>query len=170
MNNILITGTVYNLNNEDQILIKEMAETICKQNRNYFVENYQKDKKMSLMEMNLNGFGAELAFCRLCNLEFNYSTNETENHFSQVDAKLKNGICIDIKNTVYSNGKLIVRQGKEQKLLDIYVLMTGTFPNFKFSGWALYNEIINTANIENLGCGNAYTLPQYKLYQELLYE
>ena len=33
-----------------------------------------------------------------------------------MDAILKNGKTVDVKNTVYSSGKLIVRTGKDKRL------------------------------------------------------
>jgi hypothetical protein len=156
-------GTEYHLNADEQKMILEMAETICKQERSYFVEKYKRDKTIPLMEMNKNGFGAELAFCKLCEIEFDSSTVEKESHFNKVDAVLPDGTTVDVKTTVYRTGKLIVRHGKEQKVVDIYVLMTGTFPTFTFCGWSSYEQIIKEDNTENLGWGNAYSLTQDKL-------
>lgn len=99
---------------------------------------------------------------------FDSSTVEKESHFSKVDTILPDGTSVDIKTTVYKNGKLIVRCGKEKKIVDVYVLMTGVFPTFTFCGWISYAEIIKTENIVNLGWGNAYTLHQNKLKQELI--
>jgi hypothetical protein len=163
----LIFGTKYSLNDYEQNLINNMSETICGQGRLHFTNNYQRDKSMKLHQMNLNGFGAELAFCRLCNVSFDSSTIEKESHFTKVDATLKNGKTVDVKNTVYSSGKLIVRTGKEQKIVDLYALMIGTFPNFIFSGWASYEQIIQPKFIKDLGWGSAYTLTQNELNKEL---
>ena len=163
----LIKNTTYVLNEKDKKLIQEMSDKICSQDRSFFTNNFKRDKSISLNEMNLNGFGAELAFCNLSNVLFDNSTIEKESHFSKVDAVLKNGKTIDVKNTIYTNGKLIVRLGKEQKVVDIYALMTGKFPNFKFCGWAKYEEIIQAKNIVNLGWGDAYALNQNQLNDEL---
>ena len=46
--------------------------------------------------------------------------------------EVKNWETVDVKNTVYPNGKLLVRTGKEEKYVDIYALMIGTFPDFVF--------------------------------------
>jgi hypothetical protein len=166
-NKLLKTGTVYHLSNDEQKLIIKMAETICNQDRRYFVDKYKKDKSMSLLEMNKNGFGAELAFCRLCKVTFDSSTVEKESHFNKVDATLPDGTTVDVKTTVHKNGKLIVRHGKEQKVVDVYALLTGTFPTFTFCGWISYEGIIKIEHTENLGWGNAYSLPQTKLNQAL---
>ena len=71
--------------------------------------------------MNLNGFVAELAFCRMCDVSFDSSTNKHASHYNNPDATLENGLAVDVKNTVYPNSKLIVRIGKEHKKVNIYV-------------------------------------------------
>ncbi|MDA7741570.1 hypothetical protein N8866_00330 [bacterium] len=128
-------GTQMELSQKDQELIKDMSAAICNQDRSYFVNNYKKDKSVKLYNMNLNGFGAELAFCRLCGVAFDSSTNKNESHYNNPDAVLNNRLTVDVKNTVYPKGKLIVRTGKEHKKVDLYALVTGTFPSFRFSGW-----------------------------------
>lgn len=164
----LTAGTVYVLDELEIKAIQEMSDKICAQDRSFFIDNFKRDKLTPLNEMNLNGFGAELAFCKLCNVEFDYSTIEKESHFSKDDAVLKNGKTVDVKTTVYTNGKLLVRVGKEQKVVDIYALMIGKFPQFKFCGWAAYEEIIQVKNIVNyLSFGDSYTLTQSQLNNEL---
>lgn len=160
-------GTVYNLQLRDQQIIKNMSDLICRQDRTYFTSNYQRDKTMSLDELNINGFGAELAFCRLCNIDFDSMTNEKESHFTKADCTLTDGRTVDVKNTKYSSGKLIVRCGKEEKKVGIFVLMTGVFPIYTFRGWSTYEQIIQPENIINLGKGDAYCLTQSCLYLTL---
>ena len=159
----LYYGNTIKLTRMDQQLIKNMSESICKQDRSYFVDNYKRDKAMDFYQMNLNGFGAELAFCRFCSIEFDSSTDQNENHFNKVDATLKNDKTVDVKNTTYPNGKLLVRLGKEKKYVDLYALVTGTLPVFKFSGWIGYKDIIKPELIKNLGTGDSYCLSQNKL-------
>ena len=78
-------------------------------------------------------------------------------------------ITIDVKNTTYKNGRLLVRLGKEKKYVDGYALMTGEFPTFTFSGWSSYDQIINPDNIGTLGnySTKSYILNQYQLNKEL---
>ena len=167
MSDFLNYGTSLELTKSDQELIKDMSANICQQDRSYFVNNFKRDKTMKLYEMNLNGFGAELSFCRLCGVEFDSSTDQKESHFSNADAILKDGTTVDVKNTTYPNGKLLVRTGKERKLIDIYALVIGTFPVFKFSGWASYKDIIQQELIVDLGWGDSYCLPQTNLRKSL---
>ena len=163
----LRSSTYLTLTKEDQQTIKDMSDAICKQDRSYFVDNFKRDKTMDLNRVNLNGFGAELAFCRLCEIEFDSSTNQGENHFNKTDATLKNGMTIDVKSTVYLSGKLIIRKGKENKKVNSYVLMIGEFPTFKFAGWTRYKDIIQEELIVDMGTGDSYLLPQGSLYKTL---
>ena len=167
MSDFLNYGTSLELTKSDQELIKDMSANICQQDRSYFVDNFKRDKITTLYKMNLNGFGAELAFCRLCDVKFDSSTDQKESHFSNADAILKDGTTVDVKNTTYPNGRLIVRTGKESKQIDIYALVIGTFPVFKFSGWAKYQDIIQKKLIVNLGGGDSYCLTQNSLRKSL---
>lgn len=156
-------GIKYILCEQDKLLIQNMSESICKQKRDYFVNNFKKDKTMSLYEMNLNGFGAELAFCRLCKIDFDSSINENENHFIKSDCVLPDKRTVDVKNTIYKNGNLIIRCGKQDFKIDVYVLMIGVFAEYYYSGWASYNQIIKPERIKNLGWGDAYCMAQNEL-------
>lgn len=61
----LVYGTKYELTIDEQRVITNMSDAICGQGRLHFTSNYKRDKSMKLHQMNLNGFGAELAFCKL---------------------------------------------------------------------------------------------------------
>jgi hypothetical protein len=82
---------------------------------------------------------------------------------------LNNGLSVDVKTTVYDNGRLAIRLGKEAKKVDLYALMTGNFPTFKFAGWKEYDVIIDKKLLLDLGWGAAYCLPQEKLNKILKY-
>jgi hypothetical protein len=165
----LIYGMTYTLNNEEQELIKQMSDKLNNQDESYFINNYKVDKKMKFYTMCLNGFSAELAFCKMCNVEFDNGTSSNKNYFNSNDAVLKNGKTIDVKNTTYKNGRLLVRVGKEEKYVNGYALMTGEFPTFTFSGWSSYENIIKPTNIGTLGNypTKSYILNQYELNKEL---
>ena len=166
--NYLISGKTLSLKYSDQKLIIDMAIAICGQDRSYFIDNYKIDKSTGLYQMNLNGFGAELAFCRLCDIKFDNSTVDGENYFNKDDAIMKDGRTVDVKNTVYPSGRLLIRIGKEKKYVDIYVLMIGVLPNFRFSGYIDYKDIIKPELIKNFSRGDSYCLNQSDLNKYLL--
>jgi len=106
-----------------------------------------------------DGFGAELAFCKLCNLYPDFSIGIRSGGF---DCKL-NGNRVDVKQTPYENGRLLGWIKKQRGESDIYVLMIGTLPTFRFVGWTTDSELINKKNITNLGHGETYAMAQYQL-------
>ena len=157
----------HSLSEKDQATIVFMAEALELQKREYFVNNIKMDKKMLFLDMNKNGFGAELSFCRMSNLPFDDSTKEEENHFRKPDCILPNGWSVDVKNTTYTSGSLITWIGKEVAGANIYVLMVGSFPTFTFKGWATSEMLIKKENIKNVGHGDGYWLSQKELIKDL---
>ena len=81
----MTSPAIHILSEPDQKLITKMATIICEQQREYFVSHTKRDKSMEFYKMNLNGFGAELAFCRLAKVEFDESVIENENHFKSTN-------------------------------------------------------------------------------------
>jgi len=163
-------GDSYELNFKQQQIILNMADEIAKQDRSYFELNFKKDKSMDLAIMNINGFGAELAFCILTNSKFDNTTNPDENHFLKDDAVLRDGRTVDVKTTVYKTGKLMIRYGKEDKKVDLYALMVGEFPKYTFKGWISYDDIIKQQNIVELPQGKSYVKTQEELNHNLIIE
>ena len=154
---------IYKLTETDQQIIRDMATKIENQGRRYFKNNYKIDKSMLFYDMNVNGFGAELAFCRLFNTKFDMGTNQYENHFNKNDTVLNTGESVDVKTTKYKSGRLLVRLGKEKKKVDLYCLMIGEFPTFEFKGFARYDDIIDSSNIIEIKGVPSYALTQDKL-------
>ena len=158
----MVAGIEYKLTETEIKIIQNMSKTICDQGRDYFVDNFKYDKITTLYDMNVNGFGAELAFCRLAEIEFDSSTISFENHFLKHDCILPDGRTVDVKNTKYSTGSLIVGKGKEKMKVDVYVLMIGIFPKYKFVGWCSYLNMINTFGTDDK-FSNCYCIKQINL-------
>lgn len=159
-------GLKHILIESDQEIIRKTAKEISDQGRLHFVNNLKRNK-FSLYETELEGFGAEMAFCRMVGSFFNRTTNENEDYSVKYDCVLPDGRTVDIKNTKYPNGKLLVLFGKERFVVDMYVLMTGVFPSYIFRGWAAYSDIINSENIKDLGYGPNYIFEQHQLNKTL---
>lgn len=156
-------GDTHTLSDSDILMINQMADVICSQKRDFFVSNVKRDNKLSFREMNVNGFGAELSFCRLANIEFDQSTDERDNHFKRADCVLSDGRTVDVKHTVYKTGRIMVTASKSQVKVDIYALMVGTFPVFKFAGWIKYEDLVKDENVQDWGYGKTYMAGQDKL-------
>lgn len=156
-------GLKHILIESDQEIIRKMAKEISDQGRLHFVNNFKVNKELELLEMNTNGFGAELAFCNMAGAEFDSSTNGSESHFKKVDCTLPDKRTVDVKTTVYTTGKLFIRCGKEATKVDIFVLMTGKFPVFTFRGWANYSELVDPKKIRDFGYIKSYCLEQHEL-------
>ena len=116
--------------------------------------NITDDKRgnQSNEDTDVNGFGAEYAFAKLANVMPDFTVSPRR---GGIDCVLPNGITVDVKQTKLSNGKLI---SKKDSGSDIYVLMVGTLPVYKFIGWALSKHLINQK--VNLGHGLTYCLSQ----------
>ena len=154
--------TKHILSEEDQATIKTMAETISKQKREEF-QKVRFDKDMPFYDMNLNGFGAELSFCRLCNVPFDSSTIENANHFNMPDCIVEPYGIIDVKTTKYKTGVLLAGKHKKESKANAYALMVGSFPEYVFMGWAYKEELFKEENLRDLGKGTSYCLSQDRL-------
>lgn len=112
-------------------------------------------------ETDLEGIGAELAFCKLMNV---YPDLQCENR-PVADATLPCGKTVDVKSTTYEDGKLAVTLWKKPTV-DLFALMVGRFPTYRLAGFRPAQEVISLLNIGNLGHGETYVLEQWQLNQK----
>jgi hypothetical protein len=108
----------------------------------------------------LEGFASELAAAKLLNLYPDLQIDKVPNH----DLIFK-GVTIDVKATKYNSGRLIAGLNKNLKECDYYMLMVGTFPEYRCGGVASKKELLNKETITNLGWGNLHALEQHELKQ-----
>ena len=148
------------LNDFEQFITKMMMKLRQKRSREANHTNTPYGKSQD--EIDLDGYGAELAFCKLFNLypEFTYHAR-----VGGYDCLSHSGHRIDVKNTVYYNGHLLVKSSKKPGESDIYVLMVGHFPTYKIAGFATEQELLKTENLKDFGGYNkpGYAIPQDKL-------
>jgi hypothetical protein len=113
----------------------------------------------------LNGVGGELAFCRAANVYPDFTIIGEGELTPVADCHMFGGTW-DIKTTVYTNGKLLLRPSKVEKkrTCDYYVLVTGKMPKYRIVGWASAAELIDKKNLIDLGHGPTYALEQDKLH------
>jgi hypothetical protein len=145
--------------------LNEIEQSICKHIAEQRYLNARKkgivDRKLGGQTTeitDLDGFGAEMAFCKIANCYPDLKIG-LDNDYDC----LYNGLKIDVKQTKYKKGRLLATLKKTNSDVDIYVLMIGEFPNYEFIGWARKDDLIKPENIKDLGRGNGYVLEQSQL-------
>jgi hypothetical protein len=121
------------------------------------------DKKISSIpneDIDIDGFGAELAFCKMANI---YPDLSIEPRCGGHDAVLRSGFTVDIKQTRHQGGKLLATTKKSTSDADIYVLMVGQVPDFVFMGWVESTFLLRADTITDLGYGPTHCLSADKL-------
>lgn len=109
-------------------------------------------------QMEINSVGAEIAFCKYMNVYPDLNTD----HFGTEDAILKNGFRVDVKNTRYKNGRLMVKAINRDKC-EVYALLIGEFPVYKFAGFATKEELFREENLNTNYDHPAYCMDQGQL-------
>lgn len=147
------------LSKEEQIIAKMLARKRYRNARKKGIP----DKKIGKQDnwfTDLNGVGAEMAFCK----RFNYYPDLQITEIPDFDAISHKGKTIDVKTTKYKSGKLVAAKWKTNKNpADIYVLMVGEFPRYEFKGYATKEELFKEENLKDLGHGKGYALNQNQL-------
>lgn len=140
---------------------QRMAHWLAKQrhamNRQSGTQN-QRVGPQSDEETDLEGIGAEIAFCRMMNVYPDLSLDGRPNH----DAVFF-GSTVDVKATKYRNGHLLAVRGKVDKPAEIYALMVGEFPSYRFAGLMPSCSFLLPERIADFGYGQSYAASQSDL-------
>jgi len=115
--------------------------------------------------MDLNGFGGELAFAKGFNVFPDFSIFVRSAHRGEDsggDAKLPNGLIVDVKTTTRIDGRLLAQPWKIPGV-DLFALMTGTFPTYIFRGFMPASELLSDYRLIDLGYGQGYAAEQREL-------
>ncbi len=150
---------VITLNESEQRIARHLGNARFQYGRNNGVEN-KRVGNQSDQETDLNGMGAELAFCK----HFNIYPDLQIGVLSDDDCNLPNGLGVDVKTTKYPNGRLLVGLNKKAKPSGAYALMIGTFPTYRYAGIISAERLFKDENIGNTGHGNCYLIDQENLY------
>ena len=151
------------LNDAEQKLAKYVAKGRYKNARS----NGVKDGKMgdqSNWQTDLEGVAAEIAYCKYANLYPDLEIDDPAN-LPIHDSISPKGHTIDVKSTTYEDGKLLAVIGKVNKRCNIYVLVTGRFPDYLIKGWATEHMLFIPENIGDLGHGKGYMLVQDDIHK-----
>jgi len=150
---------VVELNEVEQQLARTIARLRFENNRSES-KNNMKIGPQSNEETDLEGIAAEIAYCKLMNV---YPDLEINRGRPDWDAILPSGEAVDVKSTVYQNGKLLARPVKAYKPPDTYALMIGKFPKYALAGHMSAEELLVPDRLGSLGYGATYIARQSEL-------
>jgi hypothetical protein len=123
------------------------------------VEN--KKGSHSSYQMEVDGFAAELAFCKAMNLHPDLAVfNQSLTH----DCVARNGKTVDVKMTRRPGGRLFVAPNKKASKTQIYALVVGIPPAFTLIGYASAEEVFNVCNLQEIKGSLIYVVEQEKLH------
>ncbi len=120
--------------------------------------------KKTQLQLDIDAFGAELAFCKMFNL---YPDLTTFARKRGPDCYWSDGKKVDVKQSSFKDGDLIVSKHKKVEDADIYVLMYGVMPTYTYKGWAWSHEVVRAMNLQLVGDSQitCYVLGRIYLYQ-----
>ena len=121
-----------------------------------------RDRKMSprsAFDLELDGIGGEIAYAQRRNVYFDFSVSPRSGGHDFI----VNGLSADVKTTPNATGDLLVSASKAKNPCDIYVLMTGTFPEYTYRGFVLQQNLFIEKNLTDLNYGPTYLMPQSEL-------
>lgn len=160
-------GKLITLSKGEQDVCILTARARTKSNRDAGVKN-SKHSEESDFFIDLEGIGAEVAFCKLQNIFPDFSICPRKTHEDLGDAMI-DGKKVDVKTTIHKNGRLIAANWKK-KTVDLFALMVGKFPVYEFRGFMLADELLKESRLKTFSNGKAkcYQATQDELVE--LYE
>ena len=135
---IIKIGTEVTLSDTEQLLAKAIAKRRYQKSREAGVHNSRKGPQ-SDEATDKEGMGGEIAFCKLFNVypDLSIEVKSSAQGTDKGDCILHvvgNG-TVDVKTTIYPDGKLLAAPWKSKEGVDLYALMTGKFPTYTFKGF-----------------------------------
>lgn len=139
--------------------VVQWATAIYEASKEQNLVDVKMDASADSLQMDIVGFGGELAFAKMAN---QFPLTDTDGP-TRVDCVI-NGKSVDIKTTNLENGRLLVRPAHKLKPADAYVLITGSMDEgYTYRGWATAEQIFADENLTDLGHGPTYALTQGEL-------
>jgi hypothetical protein len=143
----------------EQRLAKAIGKARTDANRSANVPD-AKIGEQTAEQTDLEGFAAELAFCKMFNVYPDLSIKPRRSQHDSGDALTHGGNIVDVKSSVYRTAHLLAVPWKNSTV-NVYVLMVGTFPEYRFAGFASTQSLFAQKNFSNKF--NGYALSQEEL-------
>ena len=154
-------GTKVRLSSEEQALCKYIAKKRSENNRACEVMNNNFANGMSDFDVDLQGFGGEMAFCKLFNVYPDFQIGARSAETDSGDCTVS-GLRIDVKTRRRHDGDLLVNVTKKPTVF-AYALMTGTFPEFTYRGVCLAFSVFKEERIIQMPTYKSYRVFQHEL-------
>jgi hypothetical protein len=159
-------NTEVTLNTQEQAICRALAKKRYGNNRKAGTRNAKRGPQ-SNEQTDLEGIGAEFAFCKLHNVYPDFSIQPRNAENDEGDCKLLDGRAVDVKATQYRTGKLIAVPWK-QTGVELFALMTGVFPTYTFRGFMEAAELLREDRLGTLGYGPTHIAQQKELVSFVL--
>jgi hypothetical protein len=152
------------LNEAEQKLAIYLAKSRYKNARGKNISN-QKIGPQSNEMTDLNGIGAEIAFCKINNC---YPDTSITEKLPFADALTGNGYFVDVKTTTYQSGHLVAAKWKTGEGVDYYCLVIGNFPEYRIAGYMKKDELLQDSRLKDLGHGKGFAAEQNELDEKIM--
>lgn len=153
-------GKTITLNEQEQAICHYIAKQRQANNRRCKVKNNNVTKH-SDYDVELQGFGGEMAFCKAFNVIPDFEISARSAASDKGDCNV-DGFLIDVKTTRSHMSNLCVGLNKKPTVF-AYALMTGKFPTFTYRGVFLANSLLVDERIKEIKTGRVYMAYQHEL-------
>jgi hypothetical protein len=148
-------GRVVTLTDVEVAIVRGIAKKRYNACRAKGIKN-SKVGEQSNEQTDAEGFGAELAFCKLHNIYPDLEIKPRVTEDDDGDARLPiEGGLVDVKSTTYTTGRLITAHWKKPDTVDLYALMVGTLPTYTFKGFIRARDLLIPEKLGSLTGGKA---------------
>ena len=145
------------LTESEQTFVRNVARLRFRNNRSTNTHNGRIGKQ-SDEATDVQGFGGELAFCRMAGIEPDLSIEPGVR--PAVDCVLSDGRTVDVKTSFRNDAPLRAKPKPGATLPDLYALMVGAFPAFRFAGTIESARLIRQENWKKTKYDHAFVMPQ----------
>lgn len=155
-----------------KITLSDSEQTICtfvatqRVNSNRAANSFNaKRSEKSDFEIDQQGFGGEMAFCRAMNVfpDFTVTCRSAARGQDNGDCRV-HGLRIDVKTSKKATSSLWVKEHKKG-CADAYALVVGTFPTFTIIGLANHDMVFDDA----FKVGDQYVVDQMDLIKPAIF-
>jgi len=148
----------------EQAMLINLASDRSKGNRNAGFRN-SKISPEDYYSVELRGLGGAYTFCKEHEISPDPVLQQGPRRGS-ITVTSPHGYRVNIKTTKYENGRLLSSVNASQRGIDVYALMIGEFPDFRFVGWEFADKVRQEENRTFIGRSENYALEQHELKKE----